>query len=139
MNAVVKTLISACRIGWLILLPVTGCTKPENAEALVGTYVADYKIATEKVILKGDGTFLQNVKIKSNGPTNTASGTWTYDSKRGYITLDGGFMLVVDGLQQFDANYMYPKVSRVVDVVQKVLGQVTIGSDDRVLYKKVKD
>jgi hypothetical protein len=46
---------------------------------VVGTYVAKYPSGTERLELKRDGTFVQEVVLKVPQDTVTRSGTWTFN------------------------------------------------------------
>lgn len=114
-----------------------GCGKIRRAGELYGTYVADYKVAREKLTLNRDATFKQEVTIKATSKVDVAKGTWSYNPKSGYVTFDGGFMLVLDGFRQFDPNYLNPKPGVVALPAGKVLGHLSIGVDEGILYKKL--
>ena len=115
-----------------------GCGKPSSAADLYGNFVADYKVASEKLVLNRDGTFAQEVTIKGTGKVNIATGAWSYDPKKGYIRFDETFMSVLNGFREFDSNYARPKVGKVVTKVGKVLGQITIGTaEGGIIYKKL--
>lgn len=49
---------SVIKFGGLIalMLLISSC-KPENRSVLVGTYVADYEVAKETLVLNASGTF----------------------------------------------------------------------------------
>ncbi|HAF15737.1 MAG TPA: hypothetical protein DHU55_06000 [Blastocatellia bacterium] len=114
-----------------------GCGKVKSAGELYGTYVADYKVAREKVILNPDGTFTQEVTIKATSKVDVAKGRWSYDSKSGYVTFDGGFMVVLDGFHQFDPDYRKPKPGVVSEPAGKVLGHLSFGVAEGIIYKKL--
>ena len=137
MNAAVTWLSRASYFGWILLTLLTGCFRPADSTSIKGTYLADYDVATERLVLDADGKFNQYVTIKNGGKVSSTSGTWTYDGDTGYIMFDGPFMIVVDGLRHFDPNYGQPKFRHATDSVQNVFGRITIGSNDRVLYRKI--
>lgn len=103
---------------------------------LYGGYEADYTIAKEKLTLNKDGTFTQEVTLKATGKVDVTKGTWTYDSKRGYLTFNENLMVVLDGFGQLDPNYAKPKAGLVVEPVNKYLGRISIGSSEGIVYKK---
>ena len=114
-----------------------GCGKPKSTGELSGTYVADYKVAREKLILNPDGMFTQEVTIKATAKVDVAKGTWHYDSKSGYVRFDGGFMSVLDGFRQFDPEYRNPKPGIVALPAGKTFGRLSIGVDEGIVYKKL--
>ncbi len=83
-------------------LSFVDCAPPTQSE-LYGTYIADYGLAEEKLVLYKDGTFYQEVMPKSNSKTDKATGTWLYrprvkgDPSSGYISFRENFMFVLDG------------------------------------------
>lgn len=118
---------------WLLY----GCSKPEHAANLVGTYSADYQVATERLTLSSDGTFTQEITLKATSKIDIVTGRWSYDAEKGYIQFDNTFMLVLNGFREFDPNYASPKRGRVITVAKKFLGRITIGTDESgIIYTK---
>lgn len=114
-----------------------GCGKVRSAHELYGTYVADYEVAREKLTLNPDGTFIQEVTIKKAAKVDVAKGAWSFDAKSGYVRFDGGFMSVLNGFREFDPNYRSPKQGIVSEPTGKVLGRLSIGTDEGIIYKKI--
>src|SRR5229473_7259549 len=54
-------------------------SQPRQISALYGTYIADYKFAKETLTLNPDGTYVQQVTLKSDGRVSVARGKWNYD------------------------------------------------------------
>ena len=113
-------------------------SQPRQAGALYGTYVAENKFAKETLTLNPDGTYLQQVSLKSDGRTSLACGNWHYDPATAYATFDHHMMLVTDGFQNFLTYYATPRKEGLVSLpVDRLLGQVRIGAaDDAAPYKK---
>ncbi|MBI4302554.1 MAG: hypothetical protein HY664_08105 [Chloroflexi bacterium] len=109
---------------------------PRKQSELYGTYVADYKIAKEKLILKDDGTFEQEVTIKKTGGVSVTKGSWTYDPKDGYVTFHY-FIVVLDGFGEFDPGYAQPKRGAVIQDAVKLFGRIRLEVGDFYSYKKV--
>jgi len=61
-----------------------GCAPSQND--LVGTYSGNLNGATERLALRSDGTFSQDLSLPSGQKTNS-SGTWSLNYKA--VTLDG--------------------------------------------------
>lgn len=105
---------------------------------IYGTYSADYDIAKEKIALNNDGTFRQEVTLKKGLITDVVTGTWKYDHKTNriifYNYMDTGF---IDGMEKMNANYNTELGIASLPVVT-FFGQIRIGSDEGILYKKVK-
>jgi hypothetical protein len=112
--------------------------KPKNQAELYGTYIADYDIAKEKLTLNQDGIFIQEVRLKATSKVNIAKGTWSYDPKTGYISFEGGFMLVLNGFRKLNPSYARPKPGGVSWPADKYFGRILLGGAEGVLYKKVK-
>jgi hypothetical protein len=137
--AVVAGVISAAFI-------LSGCrsaislfwNQPERTAALYGTYVADNKFARETLTLNPDGTYMQQVTLKSSSRVTVARGRWHYDSATAYATFDHHMMLVTNGFQHFNPGYATPRKEGLVSLpVDRLLGQIRIGAaDDAAPYQK---
>ena len=82
---------------------VSACFFPDNVEEVYGTYLAEYTFGTEKLTLKSDGTYIQEVRISGNPGPLISTGKWNYDptAHRGeawnlYVVADGFGKLVQD-------------------------------------------
>lgn len=115
---------------------IFGCSNPMSDADLVGVYYADYKEAKEKLTLDKDHRFIQEVTLKAKGGTDIAKGSWNYDSSNGYITFGDGFMLVLDGFRNLDPNFARPKPGLVSQPVSRLFGEVTIGTNEGIIYTK---
>jgi len=60
----------------ILILIVFSCKIKEKSD-LFGTYLADYGVAKEELILNKDGTFVQKVTIKSTSKVNITNGKWS--------------------------------------------------------------
>ncbi len=97
---------------------------PQAQSELYGTYVADYDRASEKLILKGDGTFEQEVMVKRTSEVSTTVGSWTYDVTRGNVTFHG-LKSIVDIV-----NPDYPVTKGPVTLPAEVLwGRTQLGGE----------
>ena len=50
-----------------------------DAPDIPGTYLADYGLAKDTVVLAPNGKFVQTVKVRATGKVASSRGTWTYD------------------------------------------------------------
>ena len=57
-----------------LILFIVAC-KVMNQDELYGTFIADYSLAKEKLILNQDGTFIQEVTLKSTSRVDSTKGT----------------------------------------------------------------
>lgn len=112
--------------------------QPKQAATLYGTYTADYNFAKETLTLSPDGTYVQQVTLKSEGRVNLVRGTWRYDPATAYVTFDHHMMLVMDGFQHFRPGYAEPRFKGLVSLpADRLFGQIRIGgTDEGVLYYK---
>lgn len=121
-------------IGFIIMCFIS-CA-PKNKKEIIGTYIANYDAARERLILQSDGTFIQEVVIKSTKKNIFAKGKWEYDNETGYITFNDNFILVLDAFGKIIPDCDIPKPGLVVYPVMKCLFWVFIEGGEDVLYKK---
>lgn len=138
MTVSVSKFLSVCLMMALTFF-LFGCERPRNQSELYGVYVADYKVAREKLTLNKDGTFVQEVILKATGKVDVAKGTWTYNPQDGYVTFDENFMVVLDGFRQLRPDYTQPTPGLVDYPAVIYLGRMEIDFHEGLSYKKVKD
>lgn len=126
----------------VLAMSIVNCS-PIDQSGLYGTYIADYKLAKEKLVLYEDGTFYQEVMIKPKSEIDKASGTWSYsprekgDPSSGYIFFDENFMYVPDKFgEKVNPDYAHPKSGTVALPVGRLL-RIRIGSGEMRVYKKI--
>jgi hypothetical protein len=107
-----------------------------DVQKVYGTYTADYGLASEKLTLSPDGSFVQEVKLKVESKTWTSRGTWQFDEHDGLVTFPRGFLLVVDGWRRLRPDYGKPSEGAVILAVEQHLGGVQMGSEKVVAYWK---
>lgn len=117
------------------LLSVIAC-KPNDQSELYGTYIADYDVAKEKLTLNQDGTFIQEVTLKTTKRVDITRGTWTYDSKTGYVRFHDSFMSILNGFGELNPNYNRNLGSSSLPAV-KHFGSIKIEFSEGKYYKKV--
>jgi len=100
---------------------------------LVGTYVAKYAVANEKLTLLPDGKFTQQVTFKSSFAPLMTNGQWTFDTADKSIAFHEVLLNVLDGLGK-PMKKIEPVTTR-LPVVRR-FGKVQIGDDPSVEYKK---
>src|SRR5258708_1211743 len=84
-------------IPFVALSMLTACSMTVAAKRVPGTYLLSYPFGTETLLLKADGTFVQEVAIRNEQPV-TVRGSWTFDPKESRVELFGS-MIVVDGFE----------------------------------------
>ena len=128
---------------------------------LYGTYVADYEFAKEKLTINKDGTFVQEVALKTPpqvdmrgwlpiwkgrmrkvtlSKADTATGTWTYYVKptTSYFMFDHNFMCVMVRHRDLNPDYAQPRDTGIVTrPAHRWLFRIYIGSSEAVLYRKI--
>ena len=110
---------------------------PQGESELFRIYIANYRVAKEKLVLKEDGTFAQEVTVKANSQVATSRGSWRYNATTGYVTFRSGFMLAVDGSGNLKPDYARPAAGLVILPAESFFGRVQLGSDERVVYERV--
>ncbi len=118
------------------MLVLIGC-KPQVQNEIYGLYRAGYDIAEEKLELYKNGAFKQEIKIKDPLKTIVEEGTWEYSTMTGNITFHGKFMVVINGVGEYNPDFDNPEDGLVVLPVKEILGTVTLGSAEGIVYKKV--
>lgn len=112
---------------------ISGCWKHFTRDDFIGAYNADFSFATAKLTLRADGTFVQEVWVKSPAKHARSMGTWEYiqsESDR-YISFSSGFMDVVTWKDELNPSFDHHQKNYVYDLtVRYQLGQVEIGGDD---------
>ena len=106
------------------------------ADKIPGVYQTEHKFAKEQIVINPDGTFHDEVTLKSSGQTVVSTGKWNYNPNSGYIALIDGFMSVVDAEQKFNRGYANPLKGPMGLPVHEFMGKVRMGSDERLVYTK---
>jgi len=129
----IATILSGCHSGISLFW-----SQPKQTAALYGRYIADNKFAKETLTLNPDGTFVQQVRLKSDGRVTVARGKWHYDPATAYATFDQHMMLVTNGFQHFNPDYAAPRKEGLVSLpVDRLFGEIRIGAaDDAAPYEK---
>lgn len=122
-------------ISLFLILSMSSCKSPKFE--LPGTYVADYDVAKEKLTLKKDGTYVQEVTLKSNLKVDVSRGRWSYDHETQYVTFEDNFMFVLNGHGKLNPDYAQRKRRIFTVPAGLYFGRMRIGSSERVLYKKI--
>lgn len=73
-------------IGLVVL--ISGCLLHPDPEEIPGTYVAEYEFGTDRLAVKSDGTYTQEIKAKGRSEPLRTSGNWKYDQDEIRITFD---------------------------------------------------
>lgn len=121
-----------------ILLTLSGCdTRPPESE-LPGTYLADHSIASQRLIIRQDGTYTQEITFKATSKVDTASGAWTYDSQDGRMRFDEKHMNLLDGFGKLNPDYATPKIKEGYSSfpVTKEMGTMIIHASQRFKFRK---
>lgn len=132
------TLILITVVIILILLLTWFGIKPKNTSSLVGTYDATSSFANEILVLDASGKFTQQVNFSASGKVVNTSGPWLYDSSDGTVCFENGFLFVMTGFQELSSDAEKPQTDAVVFDVRESRGNVYIGDDKFILYKRRK-
>jgi hypothetical protein len=129
----VRNSIVTCWLGLSLFSLLSGCGKPITQSDLIGTYVADYPSAKEKLTLLAGGKFIHQVTLKSNSQVLETNGTWTFNATGRRISFEDGYFGVLDGFGQPRKKIESSNAS--LPIVDS-LGKVQIGDGPPVEYKK---
>ena len=87
-------------LGLTIVLPLlaqtlfyAGCLYPNDRDELIGTYLAEYTFGTDKLELKSDGTYTQEINLKEERKVLRGDGRWTYNQSKNYIDFEDLYVL----------------------------------------------
>jgi hypothetical protein len=118
------------------LVILTACGRPIERAEVPGTYRSEYDFATTELTLSPDGTFFQEVRLKS-GETAQQKGVWRYDTAAQRLTLDE-CLDVNDGFRRLNQKYRTPMVCN-LPVGQSSGRQdgIRLGSEEGTPYWKV--
>jgi hypothetical protein len=142
---VITGIILICAALFLVLVFVFLSFTPllysvSDQSKLYGTYVADNEFVRERLTIKEDGTFIQEVTLKASSKVDTAKGTWTYAAKHGSFTFDHNFMCVVDAGGRLRADYAQPRdTGLVIMPARRWFFRILLGSGEAgdLAYKKI--
>ncbi len=73
-------------IGLVVL--ISGCLLHPDPEEISGVYVAMYEFGTDTLTINSDGTYTQEIIVKSRSEPLLTSGTWKYDQDDSRIALN---------------------------------------------------
>lgn len=124
---------------WLSI-SVMGCGGPVDESDLHGSYIARYDFGADSVYLEKRGVFFQRVWLSGDSIEHVASGTWKFDSKSNYISMENK-ILVVDGFGKLRKDCCNPSKGTSYLPVWRFLfvGRLHIGTDELVPYAKVSE
>ena len=112
---------------------ISGCWKHLTRDDLIGTYQADFSFAKAELVLRSDGTFVQEVWVKSPPKNARSMGTWEYNqSERDrYISFSSEFMDVVTWKDELNPSFDHHQENYIYDLtVRYQLGRIELGGDD---------
>ncbi len=119
-----------------LLVILTACGRPVERADVPGTYRSEYDFATTQLTLSPDGTFSQEVRLKS-GEATQQKGVWRYDPPAQRLTLDK-CLDVNDGFRRFNKDYRTPMVCNLpVSQTSGRQGGIRLGSEEGNPYWKV--
>ena len=106
---------------------------------LYGTYLAEYSFGTEKIMLRENGDYVQEVTIISLNKTITHSGEWSYDPDTERVNLKR-CLSVNDGFGRLRDRYSTPLEGGCSLPVERrffLFGQLRLGPDEGNPYYKL--
>jgi hypothetical protein len=109
---------------------------PESQAEVCGTYRAEHRFASEKLILKDDGTFIKEVTINGTGQKDIAEGRWKYNA--GKIKFIDNWMDFRDISHELPNSRPLPEHGAATYPVYQVFGSIEMGDIEWVLYKQLR-
>jgi hypothetical protein len=85
------------------------CIRSPSISQLSGRYVAEYPYGKEELVLKDDGTYLQEIHLNSSAREIENVGKWRYDGERRRVELEKMYV-VDDGFGRLRQDYEFPKL-----------------------------
>jgi hypothetical protein len=120
----------------LVLGTMTACTYPRDATELYGTYVAEYPFGKDRLTLKSNAEYLQEVTIAGKPGVATVTGQWWYDTATHYLHIENA-LVVADGFGNLRADYDRPSVGDTILPVERWLFRgLRIGGGEGIDYRK---
>ena len=119
---------------------VCSCARGFSVSDLYGTYVASYSFGTDKIVLKNDGTYMQEVTIKKEQIPYTTTGKWEYDKASNHVIIENCY-IVSNGLGQLSKNYKALSQGPSIFPVERDMlsRRIRLGPGEGNPYKKIRD
>ena len=71
--------ITCCLTILLGLFAIPGCFYAMDNQEVEGSYIAEYEFGTDRLEIKPDGTYTQEIKLKADRTVLRGGGRWKYD------------------------------------------------------------
>ena len=130
-------------LGVLMFFGMVGCELPvKHAEDLHGEYQAYYYPikkpgVTAHLVLLPDGRFLQEMTLENTGEIITRQGNWKYSPRSGFVSVDENYLNATDAEGRLIADFQHQEPSGGALGAVRWLGQIRIGSDEHVEYRRI--
>jgi len=96
---------------------------------LYGAYIAKYSFGTEKLILKPNGEYIQEVSLKDETKTLIHKGNWWYDVEFNRVSLDNA-LIVTDISGRLKKDYNVPINHSLRTPVTRILYTIRLATAD---------
>lgn len=121
----------------LLLLLAYGTSTVKKSE-IKGVYVANYSFGVEKINLKADGIYFQQMTVNGDQKTYEKSGAWKFDPETNYITIENCY-IIADGFGKLRKDYSVPSNGlSLLPVWRHIFSRkIYIGTDELTPYIKI--
>lgn len=114
-----------------------GCLYAADKDELLGTYVAEYEFGTDKLELRSDGTYTQEITLKEGEKVIRGDGKWSYDRSRHYIDFEDLYVLSDGYGKKSDAYENLPRGPASYPVARYFWSRrLRLGPDEGTPYNK---
>ena len=121
----------------LIMALTLSCSRVQEQD-LYGTYFAQYEFGSEKLVLRPNGEYEQNIEVTLTSESFQKLGKWRYIPEFSEVDLEDAFT-VQDGFGHLDNSYNIPSEGRVLLGVDRWFpwSSIKLGSDELVQLEKL--
>ena len=118
------------KFGFLLILLVLmpACMQVKEKE-LYGAYIAKYSFGTEKLTLKPNGEYIQEIFLKGEIKTLIHKGKWWYDAEFNRVNLDNALIVAAES-GRLKKDYNVPINHRLGTPVTRILYTIRLATSD---------
>ena len=116
-----------------------GCGNSVKPSEIPGVYKSVYSQGMEVLALKENGSFLQDIRLKSATNVVRTTGTWRFDSRDQSIIFDQRYLITLTATKELDPNFQRPQTGVAIRPIGHWFGKLEIGTSESIIYVKQKD
>lgn len=112
-----------------------------NSSELQGQYVAEYPFGSDRIYLKKDGMYSQQVWFTDDSVAYKTSGEWKFDSTDNYLTIENAIRITDNFGEKSKIDCCPPRNGSSIHPVWRTLffGKINFGFDEGVHYSKISE